>query len=304
MNSAYHQVVLRALLLAGETGELCRPIHVFGALAEGDGPVAVALRSGEGGPVLPRPVNPLPARGGSASYLVGQTQQAARLLAKHRGVAVAPEHLFLAAIDQGDPEAVAALSRAGLDVATLRTTALAVLAEPSDLPLIEMPPLIPAGTMDRPPLPVSALDSRAWAVLAWRQDRLPLQRVRRNSHFEALRHLESDASWKVATRFGLDDDQRHSLRQHHLDRVEQLAARARPDLVQPRSARPAVPVGTAIPLRSRRPWWCRQRWLRFTAGWGCWFSNRRVGLRDRWFWLRTLPDYRGAPAHQNPALGQ
>ena len=32
-----------------------------------------------------------------------------------------------------------------------------------------------------------------------------------------------------------------------------------------------------------------------TVGWGTWFGNRRVGLRDRWFRLRTSSSYRGAP---------
>jgi hypothetical protein len=34
---------------------------------------------------------------------------------------------------------------------------------------------------------------------------------------------------------------------------------------------------------------------RVAVGCSVWFRNRQVGLRDRWFWLRTIPDYRGAP---------
>jgi hypothetical protein len=35
--------------------------------------------------------------------------------------------------------------------------------------------------------------------------------------------------------------------------------------------------------------------LNFTVGWGTWFGNRRIGLRDRWFQLRTLGHFRHAP---------
>ena len=45
-----------------------------------------------------------------------------------------PEHLFLAVLDQADPEAVALLSHAGLDLSIIRTTALDILGAPSDLP--------------------------------------------------------------------------------------------------------------------------------------------------------------------------
>ena len=33
-----------------------------------------------------------------------------------------------------------------------------------------------------------------------------------------------------------------------------------------------------------------------TVGWATWFGNRQVGLRDRWFRLRTSWHYRGCPA--------
>lgn len=70
MNSAYYQMLVRAFRLAGGASDLCRPVHVFGALAEGDGPVAAALSSGNG-PVLPDP-SALPVNEESAGSLVGQ----------------------------------------------------------------------------------------------------------------------------------------------------------------------------------------------------------------------------------------
>ena len=83
--------------------------------------------------------------------------------------------------------------------------------------------------------------------------------------------------WHVADRLGLDDDQRHSLVWQHAGQVAQLTARARTDLVGS-VPRPGPP---------RRPG--------VTIGWAAWFDNRRVGLRDRWFRLRTSWHYRGCP---------
>lgn len=79
----------------------------------------------------------------------------------------------------------------------------------------------------------------------------------------------------MADRLGLDDDQRHSLVWQHAGRVGQLAART--DLVGSAPRRPPHRRGV-------------------TAGWATWFGNRQVGLRDRWFRLRTSWHYRGCPA--------
>ncbi len=54
--------------------------------------------------------------------------------------------------------------------------ALGILGASADLPPVSMPPLTPAGTFDRPPLPVGELDPRAWAALCWRQVYLSLGR--------------------------------------------------------------------------------------------------------------------------------
>jgi hypothetical protein len=35
-----------------------------------------------------------------------------------------------------------------------------------------------------------------------------------------------------------------------------------------------------------------------TVGWGTWFDNRRVGLRNRWSRLRMTNSYRGTPQLQ------
>lgn len=299
-DSAYHQVLARAFRIASATGELARPVHLLAALATTGGPISEALTPPGGGSLV-GDVDDSADRGGGSSYLVMQTQGTARRLADERGEPTAPEHLLVAVIDQGDPEAMTLLTDAGIDIAGLRAVAVRPLGAPADLPPIQVPDPVPAGTMDRPPLPVEELNPSAWAVLVWRQRHLPLQRIRRQSHYGALCNLERREVSRIAHRLGLDEDQQCSLSRHHLDRVEQLVAQAHPDLVHARPVQ-GVSWDTNIPVArwvASPPHWrwrrWRRRWLGFTIGWGTWFSNRWVGLRYRWFRILTIPDYRGAP---------
>ena len=271
--------------MAGETEELCRPLHLLAALADMDGPIGKAL---SGTPLLPRTQGAPTARGGGSGYLMMQTQETAQGFASGRGEDVRPEHLLLALIDQGDAEAVAALDRSGLDIAALRRVALGLLGAPADLGVLAIPPLIPAGTGDRPALPVEQLDARAWRILRWRQDHLPLARVRRPGDWYALSHLEGDAVWRIADRVGVDDDQRYSLAAQHRQAVDRLVHQASPAVVD--AARPP----------ESGPIYGGHRWRRivpnFMVGWPTWFGNRWVGLRDKRFWLLTRLAYRGQPA--------
>jgi Clp amino terminal domain, pathogenicity island component len=285
----YLEAIQRAFQFAHELGRSCGPVEFLVGIAGGSGPAAAALEPRGG-----RSVRAVAAAAGGAAdgvgYLHMQAQQAAMSLAAGLGQTPEPEHLLIALLDQATPGVAETLNRAGLEPATVRRAALAGLGAPADLPSLAMPALAPAGSMDSPPLAVSSLDARAWAVLRWRQDHLPLDRLRRAGDWEALCHLERDAAWRLASQLGLDDDQRYSAVRQHSDRVQQLVAEARPDL-----ARPGHPGGRragAIGGR-RRP---RPRgFLTFTVGWGVWFGNRWVGLRDRWFRLRTIRYYRGVP---------
>src|SRR6266566_2538780 len=293
MSGPYLAVIRRGFQFAGDLGCGCGPVHFLVGIAEGHGAAAAALDPGQG-PSLRAVVTAAGnIRGDVAGFLHLQAQDAARSLAQARGEDLAAEHLLIALLDQGTSEVLETLSRAGLDPAAVRRAALAAIGAAASEPRITLPPLTPAGTLDRPPLPVGDLDRRAWTALQWRQDHLPLSRVRRRSDWDALSHLEGKAAWRLTTRPALDDDQRYSLIWHHAGQVEQRLARTRPDLARPRRAPGRPTTAMVIPPGRRRL--RRHGALRFTVGWAVWFGNRRTGLRDRWFRLRTIRYYRGAP---------
>src|SRR5262249_20385815 len=99
----------------------------------------------------------------------GQARGAASPLADSLGQRPAAEHLLVALIDQGTAEVLQTLSRAGLDPAAIRRAALAGIGAPAGQPAVSLPPLPPAGSLDRPPLPVTELDERAWRGVAPRR---------------------------------------------------------------------------------------------------------------------------------------
>jgi hypothetical protein len=287
-------VIHRAFAIAAATSEVCRPVHLLAALGNVESSVSAILDLPFRVAFVPGSTSTAQRRGGRASFVVMQTQGAAIRFASERGETASAEHLLLAVLDQGEPEALESLRLAGLDLMAVREAALASLGAPRDLPPMAMPPLTPAGTLDRPPLPVEQLDARAWSLLSWRQDNLPLNQVRREEHYAALRRLETRAVWRVSDKLELDDDQRYSLVTHHLERVEQRAAKANPNSLPQRSLELPHDFATTGVARGRRRLF-RPRWLNFTVGWGTWLGNRRVGLRNRWFQLRTLGHFRHAP---------
>jgi hypothetical protein len=290
----YLDAIRRAFDAARQTGSGCRPVHFLVGIAEADGPAGAALTPPDGRS-LHAVVTGLGrvAAGAPAAYLHTQTQDGARSLAAALGQPAAPGHLLVALLDQGTPEVLDALGRAGLDPGAVRRVALAALGAAADRPTIVFAPLTAAGTLDRPALPVADLDARAWAVLRWRQDHLPVGRLHRRSDTEALVHLERAAVWRLADRLGVDDDQRFSLLHQHERQVDERVARARPELSRPRGRGAGLRAAAMAGRRGRRL--RRSRWLRFMVGWPAWVSNRQTGWRDRWFRLRTASAYRGAP---------
>lgn len=284
MDPANH-VIGEAFRLAGARGGQCRPVHLVQALAETGGELGEVLR-----PVRVEASAEATAGGGVGStYVLGQTQAAASLLAVTRGEERAEPHLALALLDQADPEVLRLLEDAGIDAAAVRHAALRQLGAPVDLAPISMPPLTPAGTLDRPALDIEQLDPRAWRVLTWRQEHLPLGRVRSAGQFEALGSLEQRAAWRITDQARVDDDQRYSLLHHHRLAVEARLAPAQSRFGEAVS-RSEVTAGWDI-ARLRR----RRRAPNFMVGWPTWFANRRVGIRDRWFRLVSTSAYRGQP---------
>jgi hypothetical protein len=276
---AYLEAIRRGFNFARELGRVCGPVHLLVGISEGGGPAAAALSAGR--PLAEVVASADDALGDGATYLHVQAQGAARLFAASLGQRVGTEHLLVALLDQGTIEVQQALAHAGADPATVRRAALTAIGAPDGQPPLALPPLTPAGTMDRPPLPVDHLDGRAWNVLRWRQGHLPLDRLRRPGDRQALSHLEDKAAWRIADQLSLDDDQRYSLIRQHADQVEQRMAAARPDLA-------GLP---RLRIRPRR----RSAFLNVTVGWAAWLENRQVSLRDRWFRIRTIRCYRGAP---------
>ncbi|MGD0703918.1 MAG: Clp protease N-terminal domain-containing protein [Trebonia sp.] len=277
---AYLAAIRRGFQFARELGCRCGTVHLLVGISEGHDQAAAALGPRQGRPVRTAVAAAGDAFGDGAGYLQMQAQEAARSLARQLGQPLDPGHLLTALLDQGTPDVLRALALAGLDRAAVRRAALTAVGAPADLPAAGMPPLAPAGSMDRPALPVAELDKRAWGALRWRQDHLPLGKLRRHRDWAALGNLERAAARRIADDLGLDDDQRCSLLSHHDTEVARRAGAARPDLA-PRPRR--------HPAR-------RHRWLSgLPAGWAAWLGNRWVSVRDRWFRLRTLGSYRHAP---------
>lgn len=173
---------------------------------------------------------------GRVGLLAAQTIGAAESFASVREDVLAPAHLLVAVLDQSDAGVRETLSKAGLNGQDLRRVALDLLRAPSDLPSLPMPPPIPAGTTDRPPLEISEFNPGAWAYLCRRQARLPLDRLRRVWPWNGLWSLERGASGASertpapapsrALRPGSgsrkSDDSFREL-PHHLDRCQRVA---------------------------------------------------------------------------------
>jgi hypothetical protein len=235
---------------------------------------------------------------GGSMWLHMQAQQTARAWANSRGEQVQPEHLLVALLDQNAPDVWEALQLTGIDAARVRRDALQAIGVSEELPTLALSEPTPAGTLDRPPLPIDELPADVWGALCWRQEHLPLRRLRHRREWGGLYHLECGAVWRLAARAHVTADAESSLLHHHIEEVERRAFAAAPDVVDVRpkanSSRPIARHSVGYRRRRHR----KPRWLRVPnvfVGWPTWFANRVVGLNARWFRLTTLHYYRGQP---------
>ncbi len=284
----YGIVLHRAFALAQRSGELCGPVHLLISMSDLDGPIGIALSSlGER-----RKENAddfAPAQIASCGHQVTQIQLAALELAAARGETPAPPHLLLAVLNQADAESLGVILSAGIDFEALRQTAIQMLGGPSELRLPESPASIPAGTLDRPPLPIDALDQGAWQNLLWRQNHLPLTKLRRPRDSGSLLRLESHYALREASRLHLEEDQRYSLVLHHLASVESILPDGNQTGLQqvvtgPNTQPARIPGRGPLRLRLRL-------FLDVTRGWHSWIGNRSIRLADRWFAVKLAPYY-------------
>jgi hypothetical protein len=207
MSTPYLEAIRRGFRLAHELDQRCGPVHLLVGIANGEGPAAAALDTGQGRSVRAAVIADSQARGvitgsspyGGLGHLHMQAQGAAMALAESRGERVGAEHLLIALLDQGTAPVLDALNRVGLDRDVVRQVAATAIGAP-DLPPVDLPALTPAGTLDRAPLPVSELDGRAWAALSWRQEHLPVGKLHRPSDRKALLNLERAEAWRIADR--------------------------------------------------------------------------------------------------------
>ena len=102
--------------------------------------------------------------GGAMGYLGLQAVRAATNSADSRQAVFAPANLLLAVLDQATPRSSSACPAR---VSTPPWSRPWRLGAPSNLAVVPMAALCPAGTHDRPPL--DELDPTEWDVLTWRR---------------------------------------------------------------------------------------------------------------------------------------
>jgi hypothetical protein len=296
----YMAAVRAGFALSHELNRDTGPVHFLAGIAQGEGPAADALRLAPGMSVRDAAANCAVPDDGSM-WLHLQAQQTARAWADSRSEQVQPEHLLVALLDQSAPDVEEALQLTGIDAARVRRDVLQAIGVSEALPTLALSEPTPAGTLDRPPLPIDELPADVWGVLSWRQEHLPLRRLRHRRDWGGLYHLECRAVWRLAARAHVNADAESSLLHHHIEEVERRAFAAAPDIVDTRpKANSSRPIGSMVrhKVGYRRGRYRRPRWMRVPnvfVGWPTWFGNRAVGLNARWFRLTTLHYYRGQP---------
>lgn len=106
----------------------------------------------------------------------------------------------------------------------------------------------PAGTGNRPALPIYELDPVAWNALVSRASQLPVEHVHDLLDFAALNHEEFLAALRIGRVLNVDDDQLFSLARRHSENVhEKLRAQiGRLDGLSRPATRSQIPISTLL----------------------------------------------------------
>ncbi len=214
---------------------------------------------------------------------------------------IQPEHLLLGLLAATGSTAAQVVQRAGTSVDDIRDRLLATMDPVS----VEISPECrrdPASSTCRRagsasglrPIspPRSDLDHRAWQLLRWRQDHLPLDRVRGPSDWLALQHLEERAATRIVNRLKIEARHGYGLMAYHQLEVELLTAQAAPDCWATWTRRQLRPPPESGPVPTT--WWARHVPAtpdRFRS----WISRRWSHVRDLRFAILTRRSYRGGP---------
>jgi hypothetical protein len=216
---------------------------------------------------------------------------------------IQPEHLLLSLLAATGGTAAQVVQRAGTNVEDIRERILASM----DLLCLESSPdrraTAPAPVASRRPKRASAalptspahkeLDDQAWQLLRWRQDHLPLDRVRGPTDWLALQHLEQRAATRIVHRLKVEARHGYGLVAYHQLEVELLAAQAAPDHWATWTSHELGP-GPELASPPQRTWWVRHT-PRALSRLRIWATNRKRDVHDLRFALMTRRSYRGAP---------
>ena len=132
---------------------------------------------------------------------------------------------------------------------------------------------------------VSDLPADVSAAIHHRQARIPFHRIRTRSDWYALNGIEQQAVDRLAKQHHLTEDERQLLLRHHLDFFDRNASNAAPSVaatIYPHGREGAAFIGYRTVRRHRHP---RRRVI--PVGWGTWFGNRWVTIRQAWFRVRV-----------------
>lgn len=310
----YGAALLAAFGFAHEVGtQSAGPVHLLAGIVRSESVRAITL---DGTKIIETLAsNPrLSAR--PDRYQGLQVQSTALRLAEETGTEPSPYHLLIVLLDQGSREFDTLMDLADIDRLQLRQESLQRLGLPPDLACVVLEKIGPAG-IAQTPLSTLDLDPDVWAILSWRAEHLPIDKLRDSSDYHALLEYEKNAAWRLVDRAHLDDDQRFSLLSHHLRNVAERVKDLQPRVVAEKA--PPRPQNLAV---SDREWrdgvrtsstsnvvtcleWIRigvrSSMIQYAADCRDWRDGLFVSVRARKFAFRVRHNYADQPSLPSPS---